>query len=945
MLEPRTLLAASVLSQGLSLAASPAGHIAALASPIVATTNRAPTVASPARASSNPVTSATVQLSVLGGDDGGEASLKYSWATNSVLGTLAPTFSFNNTNAAKVTTVTFKTAGIYLFTATSADSGKLTTSSSVTVTVSATLARICVIPSPLSILTGATQQFSATALDQFGTALAIQPSFLWTTTVGSVTSGGLFTAPATAANATATVVAKSALIRGTASILIQNRAPTVATPAAAASNPVTGTSVQLSVLGADDAGESNLTYTWTTNAGLGYLAPTLSVNGTNAAKHTTVTFKKAGSYVFTATITDSGKLTTTSSVTVVVGAVITKISVSPATFVITGATQQFAATGVDQFGNAATPPGGFVWSTSGGVITSGGLLTAPWAGGIIRVVATCGATQGAVNVMIAGAPTLATAATAAATAVSGTKVALSSLGAYDAGEGNLKYTWTTAYQSGQGPAPTFSVNGTNASKHTTVTFKEAGTYVFTATITDNGGRWVSSSVVVNVNQTLAAISVSPSTASLFTGATQQLVATALDQFGNALANPPNVTWATTAGSVTSNGLFTAPGNLATATVTASGGTVKGTAILATLNRAPTVATPAAASVNAITNKSVQLSVLGADDAGEATLKYTWTTSTLQGSSLFTFSVNGTNAAKNTVVTVKRAGTYVFTVTITDCGGLTTTSSVTVVVNPTVASISVGPAISLVSPGATQQFTATAVDQFGNVMAIPPALAWTASAGTITAGGLYTAPGTPATVTITAAVGTLKGTLTVGVANQPPTVATAAAAYNNPVTTTYGLLSVFGADDAGESNLTYSWSTTTLPLGAVAPVISASGTNAAKYTVVSFRAAGTYVFTATITDGGGLSVTSNVTVFVNPTLTSIAVSPGSVAIAVGATQQFSATGFDQFGNALAIQPAFSWSTTAGTISGSGLFSAPNLGGYAFVTGSSGLIQGDAYVVFS
>jgi hypothetical protein len=38
-------------------------------------------------------------------------------------------------------------------------------------------------------------------------------------------------------------------------------APTIATPAAASPSPVTGTTTALSVLGADAAGESHITYT------------------------------------------------------------------------------------------------------------------------------------------------------------------------------------------------------------------------------------------------------------------------------------------------------------------------------------------------------------------------------------------------------------------------------------------------------------------------------------------------------------------------------------------------------------------------------------------------------------------------------------------------------------------------------------------------------------
>jgi hypothetical protein len=43
---------------------------------------------------------------------------------------------------------------------------------------------------------------------------------------------------------------------------ISDQPPTVASPASASPNPVTGTTTALSVLGADDTGESSLRYTW-----------------------------------------------------------------------------------------------------------------------------------------------------------------------------------------------------------------------------------------------------------------------------------------------------------------------------------------------------------------------------------------------------------------------------------------------------------------------------------------------------------------------------------------------------------------------------------------------------------------------------------------------------------------------------------------------------------
>jgi len=180
------------------------------------------------------------------------------------------------------------------------------------------------------------------------------------------------------------------------------------------------------------------------------------------------------------------------------------------------------------------------------------------------------------------------------------------------------------------------------------------------------------------------------------------------------------------------------------------------------------------------------------------------------------------------------------------------------------------------------------------------------------------------------------------ANLPPTVATPASATPSPVTGTTTTLSVLGGDDGGEANLKYTWAATTLPAGASAPTFSVNGTNAAKKTVATFSKAGTYGFTVTIADAGGLTTTSCVNVTVNQTLTSIGISPASVTVKVGGTQQFAATAKDQFGNALATQPSFTWAATAGTITASGLFTAPKTTGSVTVTATSGSFKGSAGV---
>jgi hypothetical protein len=122
-------------------------------------------------------------------------------------------------------------------------------------------------------------------------------------------------------------------------------------------------------------------------------------------------------------------------------------------------------------------------------------------------------------------------------------------------------------------------------------------------------------------------------------------------------------------------------------------------------------------------------------------------------------------------------------------------------------------------------------------------------------GLATASHTTDTLS-TASIGS------VTVSNAAPTVAAAASANPNPVTTgDTAALSVLGADDHGESVLSYTWAVTSRPQGAPLPTFSANGTNAAKNTTVKFPGPGDYALTVTITDAAGLSTTSTVNVTV------------------------------------------------------------------------------------
>jgi autotransporter-associated beta strand protein len=127
-------------------------------------------------------------------------------------------------------------------------------------------------------------------------------------------------------------------------------------------------------------------------------------------------------------------------------------------------------------------------------------------------------------------PSITMPASAAPSPVVGTSATLSVLATDIAtGAGSLTYSWAATTLPNGAPAPTFGINnGSNAAQNTTVTFGEAGSYVLTVTIADPNGLTRTSSVSVAVNQTLTSIRVNG-------GAP---MATALDQFGNPLANQP-----------------------------------------------------------------------------------------------------------------------------------------------------------------------------------------------------------------------------------------------------------------------------------------------------------------------------------------------------------------------------------------------------------------------
>ncbi|MBC7894573.1 MAG: Ig domain-containing protein, partial [Cytophagaceae bacterium] len=258
-------------------------------------------------------------------------------------------------------------------------------------------------------------------------------------------------------------------------------------------------------------------------------------------------------------------------------------------------------------------------------------------------------------------------------------------------------------------------------------------------------------VVTTPPPVVASVTVSPATASLLTGGTQQLTATARDAAGNVVTGQ-TFSWTTTAASVatvSSSGSVTAVG-AGSATITASIGSVNGAAAIVVTTPPPVVAsvTVSPATASLLTGGTQQLVATAKDASGGVIpgLTFTWTTSASQ---VATISSGG-------LVTAVAAGSATITAT---SGTVTGTSAITVTTPPpSVASVSVTPTGTTIMEGQGQQLTATALDASGKT--VPGKVAtWTSSdaaVATVSASGMLS--GVQAgKVTITATIDGIAGT--------------------------------------------------------------------------------------------------------------------------------------------------------------------------------------------
>ena len=246
--------------------------------------------------------------------------------------------------------------------------------------------------------------------------------------------------------------------------------------------------------------------------------------------------------------------------------------------------------------------------------------------------------------------------------------------------------------------------------------------------------------------------------------------------------------------------------------------------------------------------------------------------------------------------------------------------------PFLASITVAPASATLEVGETRQFNATGYDQYGAEM--PVTVAWLCSNETVGRidNGLFTAL-VPGTALVNATNSTVTGSAVV-------TVTTSGSPKNGSIVVTANVTGAAILLDGTDTGLA-----TVSASNVIIPDVPAGTHTVGVGSVTGYRAPPAQA--VTLPAGGTVDVTF---VFEPLTLAAVVVAPGTAILEPGDLQQFTATGYDQYGDEMPIVAA--WSCTnesVGTIDSAGLFTALSPGTATVMASASGIVGTAAVTV--
>jgi uncharacterized protein YjdB len=369
------------------------------------------------------------------------------------------------------------------------------------------------------------------------------------------------------------------------------------------------------------------------------------------------------------------------------------------------------------------------------------------------------------------------------------------------------------------------------------------------------------------------------------GGTVQLTATPEDSIGDPLVRP--VTWSSNnsgVASVNGAGLVTGVG-VGSATITASSGGKSGTTavVVIPVPVASVTVTPPAPSVQV--TKTVQLTAVTRDAKGN----------TLTGRVVTWGSGNGNATVSGTgLVTGMAPGTSQITATSEAING-TATATVTAA-PPILVRIITSPDTATINTGGTKQFST--VGKYSDSSTTTVTATYSATGGSVTANGLYTAGSTGGTFRVIATSSGFADTSTVTVVKPPvalvilsPALDTASPGQSYQLTAT--------TKDAGGNILTgrvVTWGSSNTGVATV----NGSG-------LVTAVAVGTATITAT-----SETIPGTATTVVNVVLAAtVSIAPSGASVVQGSTVGLGATARDKNGNILTGH-AVTWSSLSGLI---------------------------------
>jgi trimeric autotransporter adhesin len=624
-----------------------------------------------------------------------------------------------------------------------------------------------------------------------------------------------------------------------------------------------------------------------------------------------------------------GTLNATAAVTIT-DAVLQSISVTPVNVSLPrGRTRQMTATGTFSDSSTQDLTAMATWASSvpsTATVSAAGVVTGAAVGNAM-ISATLNGVTGQVAVSITAAVLQSIAVTPAAPSLAkGLTLSLTATGTYsDATTQDLSAiaAWTSS----------------NVAAATTsgrvVTAVAPGNATISATL---GGITGTTALTVTA-AAIASIEVTPATVSLAAGRTQQLTATAIftdntnqDITATALWASSDVTHVSVSNAAGSQGLATAIA-AGSANVTATKDGITGTsaftvttAVLQTIDVTP-------ASFSLAVGRTQQLTAMGQYSDGstaDITAQASWSSSATGIASV------SDSAGTRGLVTAVGAGTADLTAAL---DGITGVSRATVT-DATLVSIAVTPATGSLPVGRTRQFTATGTFSDTTTADITAQVTWSSSdaaavsiSNAAGSQGLATALA-PGDVTLTATLTGVTGTATLtAVAVTLQSIAVTPAGPTLPAGRTRQLTATGSYSDGSTADLTtqVTWASSDVATATVSNVDGSRG-------LVTAVAPGTTTVSAML---GSITGTTTVTVRA-AVIDSIAVTPATASLDVGATQQFTATATLSNGTTLDVTGTASWtssSTAVATISATGLATAV-AGGTATITADQGGVSGTA-----